>query len=153
MTSGPSLRPSGYLDAALIAVLHGECFGDRSWDEAAVADILSMPGSFGYLLADDDEPAGFVLARVAAEECEILSLGVRPERRRRGFGRRLLEAALERASAAGGRVAHLEVSEANLAGRRLYESREFRESGRRPGYYAGTAGAAATAVLLSRRLP
>lgn len=153
MTSEPSLRPSGYLDAALIAALHGECFCGESWDEAAVAGILSMPGTFGYLLAENEEPTGFVLGRMAADECEILSLGVRPDRRRRGFARHLLEAALEQAAAAGGRIAHLEVSEANLAGRRLYEGQEFRESGRRPGYYATAAGPAATAVLLSRGLP
>lgn len=153
MTSDPNLQPTGRLDAALIADLHGECFGDESWDEAALAGILSMPGTFGYLLVDNEEPAGFVLGRVAADKYEILSLGVRPERRRCGFGQRLLGAALEQAVAAGGRVAHLEVAEGNLAGRRLYEGQEFRECGRRPGYYATVAGTPATAVLLSRRLP
>jgi ribosomal-protein-alanine N-acetyltransferase len=152
MTADTILRPVGSFDAMVIAALHRESFGEQPWDEPAVAEILAMPGAFGYLLLQMDGPAGFVIGRVAADECEILSLGVRPERRRQGFGHRLLEAALDRAAAAGSRMVHLEVSEANCAGRRLYESQGFQRNGQGPDYYATDGGTAATALLLSRRL-
>ena len=152
MTTEPVLRLAGSFDAMVIAALHCESFGEQPWDEAAVAEILAMPGTFGYLLLQKDGPAGFVIGRVAAGECEILSLGVRPERRRQGFGRRLLEAALDRAAAAGNRMVHLEVSEANCAGRRLYESQGFQRNGQCPDYYATAGGTAAAALLLNRRL-
>ena len=148
-----SVQPVDACHATVIAALHGECFEDQPWDHAAVSEILAMPGAFGHLLLLEGEPSGFVIGWIVADECEILSLAVQPLRRRRGFGRFLLEAALSQAVSAGCVVAHLEVSEANSAGRLLYESLGFRRNGERAGYYATAEGTPAAALLLSRRLP
>lgn len=152
MTSDGIIQPAGPCHAMVIAALHSESFGSHAWDEAAVSGVLAMHGGFGYLLLHDHEPAGFTIGRVAADECEILSLGVRPAKRRQGFGRRLLEAALEQAAAAGCRMVHLEVSEANIAARGLYQGQGFQRGGLRPGCYAIAQGAPAAAFLLNRRL-
>ncbi len=77
-----------------------------------------------------------VLARAAADEAEILTLGVVPTARRRGLGRALLDAAKAEAARRGARAVFLEVSTHNAAARRLYLASGFVEAGLRRRYYA-----------------
>jgi [ribosomal protein S18]-alanine N-acetyltransferase len=98
---------------------------------------------------------GFALARVAADQAEILTLAVVPAARRRGVGAALLQAVMQAAAARGAAALFLEVSTANDAARALYARAGFCEVGRRCRYYADgtdarvltralTAGATAT---------
>ena len=64
-----------------------------------------------------------------------MTLAVRPERRRRGLGQALVEAALADPASAGARRVYLEVRPSNLAARALYGSLGFTETGVRPRYY------------------
>jgi len=100
--------------ATLAAALHARSF-DTPWDTAALARLLAMPGAFGFLGVIDGEPAGFILCRAAAGECEVLTLGVDPACRRSGLGSRLLEQALATAAQAGVQRLYLEVAENNRA--------------------------------------
>jgi len=75
--------------------------------------------------------AGFIVAREAAGEYEILNLAVAPDRRRRGVGRQLLSALLGRVSG----PVFPEVRASNRAARRLYESCGFHPVGIRENYY------------------
>lgn len=133
-----------YLAAA--AEMHRRCFAD-SWDAATLAGLLAMSGAFGLVLSDP--PAGFVLARVAADEAEILTIAVLPEQRRGGLGGRLLDAAAAAARQAGAAVLFLEVAADNSAGLALYRSRGFAAVGRRADYY----GQNRDAVILRLDLP
>jgi ribosomal-protein-alanine N-acetyltransferase len=143
------VRPVGPFDLELLAALHAACFAD-AWSARSLAAMLAAPGTFGLLaLAAEDEPAGFVLVRGAADEAEILSLGVLPAARRRGVGRRLLAAAIARLAAAGVRRLLLEVAESNEAARALYAGAGFSQVGRRPGYYRE--GPRLTAALIMAR--
>src|SRR5947209_197660 len=94
---------------------------------------LGLPGAFGFI----DAAGGMVLARVAADEAEILTLAVLPDRRRRGLARALLERTMQAAARRGAGAMFLEVAEANRAARALYEGAGFVEVGRRRGYYRG----------------
>lgn len=156
---------AGPLDVPVIAFLHAECFADgmggAAWDQASIAKILSLPGSYGYLALPDAEPgpryaglapAGFLLARAVTGESEILSLGVAASWRRRGAARALLHAALRRAGEAGAARAVLEVAEDNLAARALYVAEGFAVVSRHPAYYRRRGGARATALVFARRL-
>lgn len=78
---------------------------------------------------------GYVIARRAADEGEILNLGVATGERGHGVGRALVERALARLAAGGVRVVFLEVRESNAVARRLYQSLGFTEVARRAGYY------------------
>ena len=120
--------------AQVMAALHEAAFppGER-WGADAMALQLGMPGAAGWLQGAD----GFVLFRVAADEAEILTLAVRPDQRRRGIGRALLDAAAESAARSGARSLFLEVAEDNEPASRLYTSAGFQEVGRRPRYYPG----------------
>ena len=63
------------------------------------------------------------------DECEILSLGVVPERRRRGIGSALLAAIGEEAGRRGGHRVFLEVAADNAAARALYSTSGFIQVG------------------------
>jgi ribosomal-protein-alanine N-acetyltransferase len=67
---------------------------------------------------------------------QIQNLAVHPAYRRRGVARHLLLTGLSQGCRRGARQAWLEVRPSNLAARGLYESLNFKESGRKPGYYA-----------------
>ncbi len=97
-------------------------------------------------------PIGFMLARVVADEAEILTLGVLAEARRYGVGRRLLESACARARTLGARRIYLEVGAGNTAGLALYRQLGFTETGRRDGYYDRGDDAREDAVLMVKAL-
>jgi ribosomal-protein-alanine N-acetyltransferase len=73
-----------------------------------------------------------------ANEAHINTLAIHPDWRRMGLGAWLLLTLIEAAQALGASVATLEVRPANQAARSLYQKFEFREVGRRPGYYSDT---------------
>lgn len=79
--------------------------------------------------------AGYVVAHHAADEGEILNLGVTPGHRRGGVGRALVRSVLGELARRMVKVAFLEVRESNTAARRLYESLGFVAVGRRLRYY------------------
>jgi len=135
MAEPARIVPAGSLDLEVLARLHGQAF-DEAWDAETFARILAAPGGFAFLARDEAGWAGFALCRTAADECELLSLGVMPGRRRRGVGRRLVERALDAARIRGARTLYLEVAEDNLAARTLYDGLGFLPVGRRRGYYA-----------------
>ncbi|WP_243634655.1 GNAT family N-acetyltransferase [Roseicella frigidaeris] len=124
--------PAGAADAAALAALHAEAFPPaETWGPDAIALMLGMPGAFGLWVPG----AGFVLARAAGGEAEILTLAVRPPARRRGLGGALLAGALAGAVARGAAAMFLEVAAGNAAARALYAGQGFVEVGRRRRYY------------------
>jgi ribosomal-protein-alanine N-acetyltransferase len=82
-----------------------------------------------------DRVLGYLVARHAADEAEILNVGVAPGSRRQGVGRTLVAAALERLAGLGARQVYLEVRESNVAARALYRRFAFSEVSRRADYY------------------
>ena len=89
-----------------------------------------------------------ILARVAADEAEVLTLAVVGAARRAGVGRRLLAAAMGEAARRGAASMFLEVGERNGAALGLYAGAGFVAVGRRERYYAG----GEAAVVMRARL-
>jgi ribosomal-protein-alanine N-acetyltransferase len=148
------IRTASPKDAALLASLHGACF-DEVWNEEAFRRLLDRAGAIALVasLEAETESQGFVLAQVAADECEILSIGsVRPARRK-GLARALVMAAGERAHRLGAREMFLEVAEDNGAAFALYRGAGFTIIGRRVKYYRRADGTALDAVMLRATLP
>ena len=114
-----------------LAALHAACFPDP-WDAAAISALLVTPGTFAYAHED-----GFVLARAAAGEAEILTLAVAPAARGQGLGRALLQAAIIRAQELGAEAMFLEVGADNPHALALYAGLGFAKVGMRKGYYSG----------------
>jgi tRNA threonylcarbamoyladenosine biosynthesis protein TsaB len=134
-------------DPAPLAALHAACFPDP-WDAKAIAALLATPGTFAFQAslngrtaepraAPADAPDGFVMARTAAGEAEILTLAVAPAARGKGLGRALLQAAISKAQAQGAGTMFLEVGADNPSARALYASLGFVKVGDRKGYYQG----------------
>ena len=131
--------------AEAMAALHESAFPtDERWNAQALAEMMAMPGTFGWIA----NHGGFILARTAADEAEILTLAVHPDSRRLGLGAALLAEALRAAKARGAAAMLLEVAEPNLAARGLYAGFGFTEVGRRKRYYAD----GSDALVLKREL-
>jgi ribosomal-protein-alanine N-acetyltransferase len=81
--------------------------------------------------------AGYIVARLTANELHINNMAVRVEHRRRGIGSALLTRILEEGQGLGANVAFLEVRAGNSLAQALYEKCGFRAAGRRRGYYSG----------------
>lgn len=140
---------AGATQAKMLSALHGACFMP-GWSTESVARLLATPGAMAWLAwtqLDGASPGGFALARAGGGECELLTIGVLPARRRRGAGAALVDAWLAWARAEGVQRCFLEVAEDNGAARALYARRGFVGIGRRPGYYARGEGAASALVL------
>lgn len=124
----------GIAHAEVISALHGGCF-DIPWEHKAITEILAMPGASALIASTDDLPQGFALFRLAADEAEIISIGVLPKARRGGLAGRLMLALIDHTTKQGAAKIFLEVGEDNLAARALYEKGGFSIVGRRKGYY------------------
>jgi ribosomal-protein-alanine N-acetyltransferase len=151
MASGLSVREAGPLDAAVLAALHRDCF-QRPWDEAAMAQFASAPGTLCLIGSAGDGASslvgGLLIARKADDEAEILTFGVTPSCRNQGLGRALLQTAIERLRASGAKRLFLEVADGNEAALRLYRSCGATPVGRRQGYYDHGADAAIFSLAL-----
>ena len=107
----------------------------RPWSKAVWREELNSPLGQYLVLVEDDTVSGYIGVKRIADEIHVMTLAVRPERRRRGFARALLRAALADPTSAGARRVYLEVRPSNLGTRALYSSLGFIRTGVRPGYY------------------
>jgi ribosomal-protein-alanine N-acetyltransferase len=131
--SGQPISLAGPLHATALSAIHARAFPeDEFWDARIIAGQLSQPGVFGLM----DVRGGMILARHVADEAEVLTVAVVPERRQQGLGGGLVAAAAQEARQRGAVCLFLEVSTRNPAARGLYQSLGFVQVGRRRGYYA-----------------
>ncbi len=135
-----TIERAGPAFAGLFAAIHAESF-TAPWGEAEFARLLDLPTSTALIAGSSHAPAGFILLQVAGDAAEVLTIAVRPERRRDGVGRALLTAGLDAARLGGAARLILDVSEANAPARALYGSLGFTEIARRKRYYADGADA------------
>jgi ribosomal-protein-alanine N-acetyltransferase len=109
----------------------------EAWTRRQVSDSLAFPHTHYRLITADDGPSeavGFTLVRAAPGEEELLLIGVRPECRGRGLGRRLLDGVLADARTRGAERVFLEMRYNNPAAA-LYNAVGFAPIGRRRDYY------------------
>jgi len=148
--SAVDLRLATPGDAAVLAAIHAACFA-RGWDQDSMARFISGPGCLVLVAsrAQSGPIEGFLIARKAEDEAEILTLAVHPECRRAGLARALVETAMARLRAAGAARLFLEVDEANAPARALYRSFGAEQVGRRRRYYEHGADAVIFSLALS----
>ena len=121
-------------DLPTIMEIDRQCL-PRPWSEAVWRGELSSPFGLYLVLEEDGVICGHIGVKHVADEAHVMTLAVRPERRRRGFARLLIETALADPASAGARRVYLEVRPSNVAARALYDSLGFVQAGVRPGYY------------------
>lgn len=137
--------------APLLALMHGECF-DNPWNAAAIESLIAMPGALALVARNGDEPTGFVIARQAADEAEIITIGTRPFAQRQGTAKCLVDQLAAMLQATGTTQLFLEVAASNSAARALYTAAGFAEAGARKGYYDRGAGLREDAVVMRKQL-
>jgi len=127
------IRPAQPADVAAVAAIERAVFSDP-WSADDFSECLAAETPF-LVAVRGPTVAGYAVAHFAADEGEILNLGVAAAHRRSGIGRALAERLLEDLHDRGVRVVYLEVRESNAAARRLYERLGFAAVGRRARYY------------------
>ena len=160
MTASPAL-----LDdiMAVMNIAFDPAFGE-AWNRRQVSDALALPSTHalviddtGRVLPPDPPPgqgrpaAGFTLTRAAAGEEELLLVAIRPDRRRRGLGRKLMEQLFQSARARGTHRMFLEMRCGNPAVH-LYRALGFEPIGRRAGYYRFADGRCVDAITFGKSL-
>lgn len=80
--------------------------------------------------------AGYIVARLGADELHINNVAVRDRYRRRGIGRALLDLIMAEGKRSGAARAFLELRAGNASALALYESCGFRVTSRRGKYYS-----------------
>lgn len=137
MERSVTLRDAALEEAEALVALQQDSPGAAAWSAADYESLLSADTTVCLLAEDEDndEPVGFVLARLAADEMEILNLAVASTQRRRGLGRRLVAEALGRGRTRGVEKCWLEVRASNQAALAFYRTLGFRQQSRRRAYY------------------
>lgn len=128
-----AIRPAQVADVADVSEIEKAVFSDP-WSVNDFRECVSSRVPF--LVAEDRGAiAGYVVAHCAADEGEILNLGVATAHRRQGLGRTLVQGVEVLLAERGVRAVYLEVRESNAGARRLYQSLGFVEVARRTRYY------------------
>ncbi len=133
-----------------IADLHARLF-DPPWDAENIAQLIEHPAAAAFV-AQVREPktlVGFVIGQIAADEAEILSVGVAPQWQRRGIARHMIEGLVRAAQRAEVRRLYLEVAADNTPALKLYKGLGFVAAGRRKAYYRRPGGQPVDAVVLA----
>ena len=134
--SALTIRRAGPEEAEAIAALHAQCFED-AWDAPSVARLIAGPGGFALVGATEGGDAGFALLQCVPPESELLSIGVTPGGRLRGFGRALLTRAAGELARTGAETMFLDVAVNNHGAIALYRALGFGDMSVRPRYYRG----------------
>ncbi|MFQ5348389.1 MAG: ribosomal protein S18-alanine N-acetyltransferase [Rhodothalassiaceae bacterium] len=146
------IETRGPAAAAVLAALHERVFaadtGER-WSTGDLHAILRVPGIACLLARTGDVPCGYALLRCAADEAELLSIGVEPAFQSQGIGRQLMAAVRAHCAGLGVTRLFLEVRERNIRACRFYRRLGFAETGRRRDYYRRSCGAREDAITMS----
>ncbi|HUR43580.1 MAG TPA: tRNA (adenosine(37)-N6)-threonylcarbamoyltransferase complex dimerization subunit type 1 TsaB [Aestuariivirga sp.] len=135
--------------AEIFAALHEECF-DNPWSCEEFSQLMSLPGTLSSLALQAGEPVGFLLARCAADEAEILTLGTRSNARRRGIAKALLNHQLTDLRRRNIKSCFIEVAADNGAACALYQGFGFSKAGVRSAYYERQGPRFADALVLRK---
>ena len=156
MSSEPAqieIRPVMKADVEAISRIAEALATAPQWLPKDYEEVLRAHGSRRITLVacapHDREVIGFVIASLVAPEAELESVAIAQYAQRRGVGRRLLEELISHLRGAGIKELLLEVRASNHAAIALYTALGFRQTGRRPHYYADNDE---DAILMSLRM-
>jgi len=138
LASAIHIRPMTHHDLPKVMDIQRVAF-TNPWSFDMVQKELTQEWST-VLLVEEDGPGGvevrgFSIFWLVTDEMHLLNVAIDHAHRRRGLGRLVIEASLEKARAHKCRIATLEVRRSNDAAIALYGSLGFRAVGMRPAYY------------------
>lgn len=108
-----------------------------SWTQPRIIGHIKSPDSV-VVVADQNSPViAFAVMRFGYEEAHLNLLAVKPQHRRAGVGRRLVEWLEKSAIVAGISVIYLEVRESNESAQAFYRKLGYCRVKQLSGYYRG----------------
>jgi len=119
--------------------LHKKCFPNKPW---SADDFRDLKKSGCEIIMSQN---GFIVYRIAADEAEIITIGVNPEMRRNGIASAMIGIIEKNVKNQGVIKIFLEVASTNEPAKKLYETCGFKTVGTRPKYYDGV-----DAILMSK---
>ena len=128
------IRRARPADAEAIARLESEIFSDP-WGEVDVTSYICRESAMCFAAVDESGLVGYIIGTKIPPEGEIYRIAVRPDKRQRGIGYRLLSYALKTELGEGVETVFLEVRSKNLPAIALYKSYGFSQCGKRKNYY------------------
>jgi ribosomal-protein-alanine N-acetyltransferase len=143
-----NIRAATAEDAAGVAALEALCFGDDAWTPPMVLSELTGSDRDALVALEDTALVGYAMTLASGDVVDLLRIAVRPEARRRGVARALLDTVLERAKRTRAERVLLEVRVGNAAARAFYAAAGFAEIARRRGYYRDGSDALVLALPL-----
>jgi len=122
------------------------------WTRGNFADALNS----GYICRVDEAEEGgirgYAILMPAADEAELLNIGVAAAQQRKGLGRAMLAEMLNVAHDKNMQRVFLEVRSSNVAAIALYRSAGFSEIGLRRGYYQNANGSEDALVMACKMM-
>lgn len=119
---------------SVLSQMHKYCFNPY-WDEKEFHSLLILSNTVLWV-----EEQGFLLCSYVLDEMEVLTIGVMPDYRRKGIGRRLIEQMISFAADNQIKKIFLEVRIDNESAKNLYTRFGFSQTGIRKGYYTTESG-------------
>lgn len=138
-------------DLEEVAGLLGACF-TIPWSYESIGSLLGNPRAMNLVYFEGERAVGFLNLERVLDEATIYNVAVLPERRNQGIGKKLLEEAVKALEETGCLLLMLEVREDNTPAISCYRALDFKEVGRRKGYYDMGNGTFKDALLMDKVL-
>ena len=107
--------------------------------------------TISFVIKDENKIVAFCIASKVLDECHLQNISVIEGFRNQGLGTYVIEVLIGRAKIFGLKVIFLEVRESNKVAISFYKKLNFKEVGRREGYYKKDSGRE-SALLMSLAL-
>lgn len=132
------VREMGHADINECWRLDQRCFSDgEAYDRETIRYLLSHSQSICYkLVSPTEEMLAFVIGMIEPDGTgHVVALGVGPDHRRKGYGRRLMLTVESGFGERGIQSVRLEVRTSNEAAQKLYSEMGYKIIRRMPRYY------------------
>jgi len=130
-----TIRPFRPNDSPTLVGILRDSTEAAQWPAESYATLAASPSGLLLICETSTQVIGFLAARQAADEAEILNIAIHAGFRRKGAASALLVASLDRFRRSEVTRVFLELRASNLAARALYERHGFVSSGSRKAYY------------------
>jgi ribosomal-protein-alanine N-acetyltransferase len=127
-------------DAAMLAAMSRDLVeAGLGWRyrTQSVRQLIEDAETVTLVARSGEAVAGFGIMQFGDERAHLVLLAVRPDFRRRGIARRVIQWLVESAANAGVASIHVELRARNTGAYAFYRTIGFAETLRVPGYYAG----------------
>ena len=143
-----SIAPAALEDCEEVAALDAVCMPDP-WSAENFRQLVKSPAQRCLVAKREGEIIGFAGLMVTPDTADITTVGVAPNWRRQGLGRKLLDALFAIASGEGCEKVFLEVRAGNAGALALYEGYGFEVISRRKKYYTSPVE---DAIIMQRKV-